>query len=178
MNYTLAIRLLGLFFFAAFGAAAQTAKPYDLTASAEDNATISLLINAMRNPEMAKPDYYGLPNYYAIVRKNGKYGVFDEVRQLFVAQPIYDSITVTANCLKDKKWTNFLYQDIVVNFNPKFPDGIIFKKGNKYGLKQLDGTLVLKDYDEMFSIGSSAFRFKKGKHYGFAIIGEKLTVVN
>jgi hypothetical protein len=157
---------------------AQEQRPYDYAAPYKDNQVISQLINLKLYPESNNPDYYTLYESFRIVRSKGKYGIYNESKKIYFRQPVYDSITVAANYLQAKKWKNFLYDNVAVNFWPDNPDGIIFKKRKKYGLKSIDGKLLLEpEYTEIQPLGQKVFRLKKGSKYAFAITGQKLIVV-
>src|SRR6476660_1077930 len=78
-------------------------QPFDYVASYKDNEIISRLLNVKFHPETGNFDNYARYENFQIVRKNGKYGIYNLSTKTYYKEPVYDSISGNANYLQQKK---------------------------------------------------------------------------
>lgn len=119
-----------------------------------------------------------IDNGYFIVKKSGKYGVYNESKKSFYAEVKYDTITPYGNFRLNGKVGNILYGDEISNLIFEHPRGVIFIKDGRYGLKKISGETILKaDYDEIVPKQYGLFFFRKKGKWGFVNADRDNTLV-
>lgn len=134
-----------------------------------DSETLNIILNAKNSKENNSD-----AERYRLVKKNNKTGIYDILTQKLVIPTVYDSISSFGNGLKDNKWSNVIYEEPIekiFTYGTQYADkkigSVVFLKNTKYGLKALDGTLLLKpEYDEIESFEYIVI-FRKGNLWGF-----------
>ncbi|AWH86145.1 hypothetical protein HYN59_13955 [Flavobacterium album] len=157
-----------LFLMAGFHAFAQI--PFDTIYKNDDSYEVSELINYKANFILNKQfeDATEIDNDYFIVKKNGKYGVYNETAKSIYAEVKYDTITPIGNFLLNGKWGNLLYGEELSKLILEHPRGVVFIKDKKYGVKKISGETILKaEYDEIIPQSYGLFFFRKKDKWGF-----------
>lgn len=130
--------------------------------------TLNAILNAKNNTDESDTDRYRL------VKKNNKTGVYDLSTQKLVFPAVYDSISSFGNCLKNNHWSNLIFEEQIekvftygTQYANKKMGSVVFIKNGKYGLKNLNNSIVLKpEYDEIDSF-EYIITFRKGNLWGF-----------
>lgn len=133
-----------------------------------DNA-ITTLINSKANaPFILDEKRASFFNYYTLVKKNDKYGIYNVSKNNYYKEPIYDSINKLGNTFYNGKWINLIYGEEICAPESDRPEGIVFKKNNLFGLMNLSGTIIAEaDYDEIRFLSNGVFILRKGQKWGF-----------
>ncbi|WP_116788853.1 hypothetical protein [Flavobacterium psychrotrophum] len=83
------------------------------------------------------PGKYGnlnSPYYFQIKKENNKYGIYKDTDKSWAIEPVYDSITRTANVLQNGKWSNLLFKHPLDDYQYSYPLYLIVEKNNRKGL--------------------------------------------
>jgi hypothetical protein len=122
--------------------------------------------NAANCPEIQNRICYF--SYYTIVKKDGKFGIFNVSKDQYYKEPVYDSISDIGNTFYKGKWTNLLYGEEITMPPAKDSRFIIFKKNNLYGFFDITGKVIVPaNYDEILAGYQNTYHLRKGDKWGF-----------
>lgn len=129
------------------------------------NNDISDLINFKKNIAL-KENEYRESFKYLIVKKQGKFGIFNVFKNSFYKEAVYDSITNLGNTFHKGKWINLVFEKEVVDFDYNSRK-IIYKENGKLGLMNFSGEILTRaNYDEIKTTYDISY-LRKGKKWGF-----------
>lgn len=133
-----------------------------------DNSLTKLINIKANGPFVLDETKTSVFNYYTIVKKDNKYGIFNVSKDKYYKEPVYDSINKLGNTFYNGKWINLIYGEEICGPESDRPEGIVFKKNNLFGLKDLGGKIIAEaDYDEIRFLSNGIFTLRKGKKWGF-----------
>ncbi len=114
---------------------------------------------------------------FAVVTKNGRFGIYDFANRNFLAETVYDSISPWGNVTVSGKRTNLIYGKPISEPKMYFPKGVVFEENGKFGVMDASGKVKLEaTYDYIEEINQGIFKLREKRKFGLYFMSENKTI--